>query len=110
LETESIVIGQFRTGIAYSTDDAQTNFITDTLQTKWREEEELYDGCPINSIFIPIFNSFHESRQLAGILMYVAEWDMFFDNLLPPDVKNLIFVLDNHCQEPYTYSVDGTAI
>ena len=96
--------------IPYDTVDPQTTFISSLLQTKWKEEDEIYDGCPINSIFVPIFDSFHETRKVAGVLMYIAEWDMFFDNLLPPDVRNIIFVLDNHCNEPYTYSVDGTTV
>ena len=37
----------------------------------------------------------------------VIHWARYFTDLLPDNIRGLVFVLDNGCDEPFTYQIDG---
>ena len=40
----------------------------------------------------------------------VIHWARYFENLLPESKQGLVFVLENGCDEPYTYRIDGERV
>lgn len=55
-----------------------------------------------------MFDSFGEEKKVAAVLMIYIYWRTYFNNLLPPGADGVILVLENTCNQTYTYRIDGT--
>ena len=40
----------------------------------------------------------------------VTYWARYFRHVLPTDTVGIVFVLDNSCDEPYTYQINGEEV
>ena len=66
-----------------------------------------YQGDPMSNVYMPIFSSFQEDRVPVAVLISTFNWAVFWKNVLPPTNKGVVVVLDNGCDEAFTYEVVG---
>lgn len=84
-----------------------------TLESIAYGEEMTYEGDPMAKIYIPIldrFSSFQTTvnqSTVVGVLASVIHWNDYFQNILPATIHGLIAVLENTCDEYYSYSITG---
>jgi class 3 adenylate cyclase len=73
---------------------------------KWDGEEEYADD-PVADLYWPIFDAFDAStRKLVGLLSGGVYWRLYFENILSEKIV-LDVVLENTCEQTYSYRVDG---
>jgi class 3 adenylate cyclase len=58
-------------------------------------------------LLYPVFDNFSTSRKLVGILLSDSYWRLHFDQILPPNAKGVIAVLENNANQSFTYQLDG---
>jgi len=108
LETGEVIIGGFKTapvgGSAHS--DPLTSFYASLLSIDAEKNVE-YQGDPMSNVFMPIFNSFQPDRTPVAVLISTFTWASFWKNVLPPTNQGVIVVLDNGCDESFTYEING---
>lgn len=63
---------------------------------------------PISSIYYPIFDNYASDRKLVGILASELGWKYFFEGALPNMAQGVVCVIENSCQQAFTYRVYGT--
>lgn len=84
--------------------------VQELLEASQYREESLdmeYLGDPHTFFAYPVFNSFDNDRQVAGVIMANTYWRMVFANVLPDDAKGYICILENSFNQTLTYQVDG---
>ena len=64
-------------------------------------------GYPFSMTFFPIFDEFDFPRNMVGLVAAAIYWERYFDNALPPRAGPLIVVLENGCNQEFTYSLEG---
>lgn len=69
-----------------------------------------YDGDVFSSVYFPVHSDFSVNRTVVGEMRIVIHWARFFTNILPNSSRGIIVVLENFCDEPYTYKVDGASV
>ena len=69
-----------------------------------------YLGDPMSSVYIPVFDSFDDQKKLVGVIVAVINWATYFQDILPPNTKTMTVVLENTCQGPFTYQVQGEQV
>ncbi|CAB9509224.1 Receptor-type guanylate cyclase gcy [Seminavis robusta] len=67
-----------------------------------------YQDDPHSTVVVPVFDGFGDDRKVAANLMVYIYWRAYFNNLLPPGADGIIIVLENTCNQTYTYRVDGS--
>ena len=74
---------------------------------KWDRQEE-YQDDPIADLYWPIFDSFDDTAngKLVAMLHGVVYWRLYFENILGDDIV-LDAVLENSCNQAFTYQIDG---
>lgn len=58
-------------------------------------------------VSLPVFDSFENDKVVKGLLFVYVYWRTYFDDLLPPGADGIYVVLENTCNQQYTYQVDG---
>lgn len=101
---------------------------------QYRHEVDSYRGSPISQLAYPVFDSFGENRNLAGILMITVRtirvslynpiyknplicspvlpshqlyWHLYFKQVLPENAGAVIAVLENTFNQTFSYRIDG---
>jgi hypothetical protein len=69
-----------------------------------------YNGDPMSSIYLPVFDSYEEDKTPVGVIVAVINWKAYFKDLLPPNAGALDVVLDNSCQGSFTYQLSGEEV
>ena len=71
-------------------------------------EEELYLD-PTSLFYYPIFDEFgdHDNRNVVGILISTMYWKYYFKDILPPNARGIVCVLENSANQTLTYLVNG---
>ena len=71
-------------------------------------EEVYYNGDPMSSIFLPVFDDFESpGRKPVAMVFAVFKWAFYFQDLLPPHFPGLVLVLQNNCDGAFTFKVVG---
>ena len=111
LETETVVIGGFDRAPAgdSSHPDSLTSFYASLLSIA-AEDFVQYQGDPFSQVYLPVFSSFRTTRAPVAVMMAVLHWAAYFKNVLPPNVQGIIAVLDNSCDESFTYMINGEEV
>lgn len=67
------------------------------------------DGEPFSSYIVPVYDSFYGVRtKLGAVLIGFIRWGLYFNDLLPDEVKGLLVVLDSgKCGGYFTWRIDG---
>jgi signal transduction histidine kinase/CheY-like chemotaxis protein len=55
----------------------------------------------------PVFDSFEDDRQVAGVLVTDFYWKVFFANILLPSASGIICILENSFNQTMVYRIDG---
>ncbi|KAL7556387.1 hypothetical protein ACA910_014129 [Epithemia clementina (nom. ined.)] len=87
------------------------NSITDNLLAVWGRQGEAIGSDPLGSYFYPVHEDLYDknSKVVALIIMYV-HWRQLFVNLLPPDAKGLVTVMENTCGQVFSFEINGADV
>jgi hypothetical protein len=66
-----------------------------------------YDGDIFTTVYFPLYNNFEIDRSTVGVMSIVIHWARYFRRILPKQIQGIVFVLDNGCDEPFTYMING---
>ena len=80
----------------------------DLLLARWRGNGREYDGGPLSYYYIPIMESEESSAPIVGVLQAFIYWKNYLDDLLPENAVGVVAVLDNTCNQSFTFGIDGT--
>jgi uncharacterized membrane protein YagU involved in acid resistance len=47
---------------------------------------------------------------MKAILSFLIKWDLYFEQILPPNTPGVYLVLENSCQDPQTFLVQGESV
>jgi hypothetical protein len=77
--------------------------------SQYRESLDLFLGDPTISLGYPVFDSFdHETRIVVGLIASNLFWRLYFEDVLPPNARGIVCVLENTHNQTFTYRVDGS--
>jgi len=112
LKYQEVVIGSMQySNPGYGSDDNPVKAEIAWLLRIANRERTLYTGDIFSNIFFPIYNSFDSAtRESVGVMRAVIHWVRYFANVLPASTQGLVFVLENGCDQPYTYRIDGAIV
>ena len=111
LQSGEVIIGGFRKAPAGDSahSDPLTSFFASLLSIH-AEESVIYQGDPMSNVYMPIFDSFKEDRVPVAVLISTFNWASFWQHVLPPTSKGVVVVLENGCDEGFTYEVVGKEV
>jgi hypothetical protein len=69
-----------------------------------------YDGDIFTTVFFPLYNNFNIDRTTVGVMGIIIHWARYFRGILPQQIRGIVFVLDNGCDDPYTYQINGASV
>ena len=96
---------------SYGSDDNPVTAEIAWLLRLANKEATLYEGDIFTNIFFPVYNTFDvASRETVGVMRTVIHWARYFANILPATIQGLVLVLENGCNEPFTYRIDGDKV
>ena len=65
----------------------------------------------MSSIYLPVFDSYDEdTRDLIAVINAVINWKKYFEGILPYADYGMVAVLENNCQGPFTYYIQGAEV
>jgi hypothetical protein len=65
---------------------------------------------PTSGFYYPVLQDLREDSPLGGSLASLIYWLPFFSNILPQGAVGLIGVLENTCEQGFTFQLDGAAV
>jgi signal transduction histidine kinase/CheY-like chemotaxis protein len=75
--------------------------------SQYRHNIEEYRDDPLTYVAYPVFDSFEEDRQIAGVIATAVYWKLFFASILPPSASGIICILENSFSQTLAYRIDG---
>jgi hypothetical protein len=75
--------------------------------SQYRHNIGEYQDDPLTFIVYPVFDSFEDDRQLAGVLATNVYWKLFFADILPPSASGIVCILENSYNQTLVYRIDG---
>jgi hypothetical protein len=98
----------FERGIALSESSKKTVlseiFLDDELSVF---DRTLDFEIPRSLVIQPVFESFENEARVAGFLLVLVPWNIFFEAVLGEGTRPLIGVMSNSCGSTFSYRVDG---
>jgi len=90
-------------------EDNETNAIFNFILSMGQNRHKVstYSGDPASSMVYPVFSDFGPNRTLVGVLNTNLYWSFYFADVLPPNAKGIIAVLENSRKQSFTYQIDG---
>eukprot|EP00934_Nitzschia_sp_Nitz4_P003097 Nitzschia sp. Nitz4//scaffold84_size84139//61623//64081//NITZ4_005208-RA/size84139-augustus-gene-0.42-mRNA-1//1//CDS//3329559063//3087//frame0 len=74
---------------------------------QYRHTGQHYEGDPLSALTYPVFDSFDEDRNLAGIMYSGLYWRFLFSDILAENVQPILVVVSNSAGQVFTYMLDG---
>jgi signal transduction histidine kinase/CheY-like chemotaxis protein len=74
---------------------------------QYRHNIEEYEDDPLTPFAYPVFDSFEDDRQLAGVLVTNVDWKLLFANILPSSASGIVCILENSLNQTQAYRIDG---
>lgn len=88
-------------------EDREEDFVYRLIKTQSPE----YEGDPICTTYYPVYGDIHsttsEAEEVVAVMLGGIMWKTYFESILPDGTLPLVVVLENQCQQNYTYSVGG---
>jgi signal transduction histidine kinase/CheY-like chemotaxis protein len=75
--------------------------------SQYRHSIEEYIDDPVTIFAYPVFDSFEDDRQIAGVIATDFYWKLFFANILPHSASGIICILENSFHQTLAYRIDG---
>jgi class 3 adenylate cyclase len=69
--------------------------------------EGAYTREPISALYYPVFSDFFDNRTLVGMIATEIDWNYFFQGALPDSAHGIICVVENACNQQFTYKISG---
>lgn len=66
-----------------------------------------YLGDIYSTVYFPIRNSFLSNRTTVGTMRVIIHWARFFEKIFPDSKQGVVVVLENGCDDPFTYRIEG---
>lgn len=77
--------------------------------SQYRQNVDEYAGDPTSAFSYPVFDSFDlDNRTVAGIVGTNIYWRLFFTNILPPNTRGIVCVLENTRNQSYTFGIGNS--
>lgn len=94
-----------------SDDDPDTAEIAWLLRMASGDRDIKYEGDIYTSVYFPVYNNFDSvNRESVGVMRAVLHWAKYFENVLPESTGGLVVVLENGCDDPFTYQINGKKV
>jgi signal transduction histidine kinase/CheY-like chemotaxis protein len=103
LESNQAVMGRAKVVGA----SLRENYRSSLAASQYRYNIEEYLDDPVTVFTYPVFDSFGDDRQLAGVLATTIYWRLFFTKILPPSASGIVCILENSYNQTMTYRIDG---
>ena len=95
----------------YGSDDNPVTAEIAWLLRLANKDKTKYEGDIFSTVYFPVYDSFDTStRQSVAVMRAVIHWARYFENILPDTSRGLVFVLENGCEDPFTYRIDGRKV
>ena len=69
-----------------------------------------YAGNPTSGFYYPVLTDLPQNSTLAGSLVTLIFWLPFFSNILPESAVGIVGVLENTCNQTFTFRIDGANV
>jgi hypothetical protein len=79
----------------------------DLLLERWQGGGNIYRGGPLAYYFKPLYDRFEPPFKLVGVIQSFIYWHTYFEGLLPAGVNGIVLVLENTCNQTYSFSLFG---
>lgn len=56
------------------------------------------------------FNTEHDKKNVAGFIVSILSWDKYFENVMENEENSIVVVLENTCNQTFTYNVIGSNV
>jgi Adenylate and Guanylate cyclase catalytic domain len=67
------------------------------------------DARPHGIFIVPIFEAYQDTAsKLVGVVGSLLAWDRYMVNLVPESVTGILVVLENSCNQSYSFVLNGT--
>jgi len=111
-------ISQFR-DVVFSKIDDQVDLLANTGLLKehlayhgqFVEVDENTDAYkhPHSTVAVPIWKELNNAKEsdMVGVLLAVLPFDIYLGDLLPEDVRGIDVILENTCNQTFSYTVNG---
>jgi signal transduction histidine kinase/CheY-like chemotaxis protein len=86
------------------------NFRKSLAASQYRHNIGEYLDDPVTVFAYPVFDSFEDDRQFAGVIATDVYWKLFFADILPPSASGIICVLENSFNQTLVYRIDGSNV
>jgi len=90
--------------------DPYTAEIAWLLAMKHRNESMYYKGDLFSTVYLPVYSDFLVDRKVVGVVRMILHWAEYFKKILPPSMVGVTLVVDNGCDDPFTYVLNGPEI
>lgn len=98
----------FEQAVAFISYTRKAVFLEVCVQSKWFGPGMPGKGENLQTVVVqPVFGGFEEDSEIVGHLVTVIPWGSFFADILHSDDEGLTVVLDNICNEVFTYNIQG---
>lgn len=75
--------------------------------TRWEEYGSEYHFDPVSDLVFPVFDEKDGSKKLVAFLKCFVYWRTYLVNLLPDDNGSVLAVIENSCDESFSYEISG---
>ena len=87
--------------------EKQTASYTDMILQR-RGENLKYEGGPLSYFYTPVYERVLDtSSPLVAVVQAFIYWQPYFEGLLPDSARGIIAILENGCNQSYTFEIDG---
>ena len=69
-----------------------------------------YEGDPVTYFSVPVFNTLEDDKKVVALISASFHWASYLKRLLPPNSPPMTVVLENSCNGPFTYTVQGSNV
>lgn len=66
-----------------------------------------YEDGPASDLYIAVYDTFEDNATVVGVLSAYVYWQVYFEQVLLSEDDGIIAVLENTCEQAYTYLVSG---
>lgn len=108
IATQEVVIeGMDRSSPGYGDDAIPRTAEMAWLMSMRHRRKTKYLGDIFTSVYYPVFDNFSDDRKAVAVMRFVIHWEDYFEDILPESKQGIVLVLENSCDLPFTYKING---
>ena len=98
-------------GSAFNFDgDISGQVFTNLFLDHWKDGGNVYEEGPLSYYYTPVYESFDNNATIVGVLEAFIYWQVLLENILPTDTAPCVVVLQNTCNQSYSFLVGKNAV